>query len=716
MSNNFENFEEELKKGLESQNQESSSTSESSFDSLDFDFETVGAEQEESDEIEDSGEELFAAFREEAMAEENEEETQEVSDFFVSEGEEASLEVESEEIETASDDLFNFGASSESDEVEEGTEEVIEEIVEVASEEIIDEISEEVPADGMFNFGAADSDDSVAKSTENTEENALGFGNFGVVESVTGSDETGVSLAAETSENGMDISAAANDGGSPKPVKRIVRRAKPKKKRSIVGELFKIVLGGLFAFPLAHYIVWGIYLGTGKPAPGGLYPIPTPFIQESYRYVKDFPQIPQEYWKYVLYGFDPARDLAPEPKAEEVVTNESAPAAPIAEGQNPDTSGSEASFGENEEFGGFEMDEDEVAQTAAEYVKFRSGNLPEYDAAEVVLEFDPANTEAFQTAMLKVSFLKDGDDGKKLANVARDEMKNAVKGKKADALNEMVLPWLTKENHGKGIMITGKVEKVVKRGDFKITIVKVDGTEDKVKLISPKTIKNAKGKRYAFTGVIFDPDQDEKVESKKKDEVLIWRGLFKALPKRKAKKAVKDEAAPAEEVKADEAAPVEEAKSDEAAPVEEVKADEAAPAEEVKADEAAPVEEVKSDEAAPAEEVKADEAAPAEEVKSDEAAPVEEAKAEEAVPAEEVKSDEAAPAEEVKADEAAPVEEVKADEAAPAEEVKADEAAPVEEVKSDEAAPVEEAKAEEAAPAEETKADEAAPVEEAKAE
>ena len=595
MSNNFENFEEELKKGLESQNQESSSTSESSFDSLDFDFETVGAEQEESDEIEDSGEELFAAFREEAMAEENEEETQEVSDFFVSEGEEASLEVESEEIETASDDLFNFGASSESDEVEEGTEEVIEEIVEVASEEIIDEISEEVPADGMFNFGAADSDDSVAKSTENTEENALGFGNFGVVESVTGSDETGVSLAAETSENGMDISAAANDGGSPKPVKRIVRRAKPKKKRSIVGELFKIVLGGLFAFPLAHYIVWGIYLGTGKPAPGGLYPIPTPFIQESYRYVKDFPQIPQEYWKYVLYGFDPARDLAPEPKAEEVVTNESAPAAPIAEGQNPDTSGSEASFGENEEFGGFEMDEDEVAQTAAEYVKFRSGNLPEYDAAEVVLEFDPANTEAFQTAMLKVSFLKDGDDGKKLANVARDEMKNAVKGKKADALNEMVLPWLTKENHGKGIMITGKVEKVVKRGDFKITIVKVDGTEDKVKLISPKTIKNAKGKRYAFTGVIFDPDQDEKVESKKKDEVLIWRGLFKALPKRKAKKAVKDEAAPAEEVKADEAAPVEEAKSDEAAPVEEAKAEEAAPAEETKADEAAPVEEAKAE-------------------------------------------------------------------------------------------------------------------------
>ena len=705
MSNNFENFEEELKKGLESQNQESFSTSESSFDSLDFDFETVGAEQEESDEIEDSGEELFAAFREEAMAEENEEETQEVSDFFVSEGEEASLEVESEEIETASDDLFNFGASSESDEVEEGTEEVIEEIVEVASEEIIDEISEEVPADGMFNFGAADSDDSVAKSTENTEENALGFGNFGVVESVTGSDETGVSLAAETSENGMDISAAANDGGSPKPVKRIVRRAKPKKKRSIVGELFKIVLGGLFAFPLAHYIVWGIYLGTGKPAPGGLYPIPTPFIQESYRYVKDFPQIPQEYWKYVLYGFDPARDLAPEPKAEEVVTNESAPAAPIAEGQNPDTSGSEASFGENEEFGGFEMDEDEVAQTAAEYVKFRSGNLPEYDAAEVVLEFDPANTEAFQTAMLKVSFLKDGDDGKKLANVARDEMKNAVKGKKADALNEMVLPWLTKENHGKGIMITGKVEKVVKRGDFKITIVKVDGTEDQVKLISPKTIKNAKGKRYAFTGVIFDPDQDEKVESKKKDEVLIWRGLFKALPKRKAKKAVKDEAAPAEEVKADEAAPVEEVKSEEAAPAEEVKADEAAPAEEVKADEAAPAEEVKAEEAAPVEEAKADEAAPVEEAKADEAAPVEEVKADEAAPVEEAKAEEAVPAEEVKSEEAAPVEEVKAEEAAPAEEAKVEEAAPVEEVKAEEAAPAEEAKADEAAPVEEAKAE-----------
>ncbi len=506
---------------------------------------------------------------------------------------------------------------------------------------------------------------------EKTEGNAE-FDGLGVNAAAGGEIET--ESLKEGAEGENNVSEPGNEE-APKPVKRIVRRVKPKKKRSVVGELIKIVLGGLFAFPLAHYIVWGIYLGTGKPAPGGLYPIPTPFIQQSYRYAKDFPQIPEACWKYVLLGFDPARDLAPEPSKTEIAKNE-VPATPSTTDENAETVAGEVAFGENEEFGGFEMDESEVAQTAAEYVKFRSDNLPEYDAAEVALEFDPANIEAFQTAMLKVSFLKKGEDGKKLEDQARSKMKSSVKGKKADALNQTVLPWLTKENHGKGIMITGKVKKVVDRGDFKITIVKVDGTNKDVKLISQKSLKKAKGKRYVFTGVIFDPDQDEKIESKKKDEVLIWRGLFKSLPAKKVKKAKKDKDATLKTAPAVDATP-------EAAPAAEANL-EAAPAAEANS-ESAPAAEA-NPETVPAAEANP-ETAPAEEANL-EAAPAEEANSESAPAAE--ANPESAPAAEANP-ETVSAEEANL-EAAPAEEANL-EAAPVEEA-TPEAAPVEGANAE----------------------
>ena len=243
------------------------------------------------------------------------------------------------ETEASNDELFSFAQEDETVSAEEAPAEGLFNFGTPAEEPVQDAApAEEAPAEGLFNFGApaeepahdaAPEEEFVEEVVEETEEevsdeaSAFDFGGFAAAETSTSENaepsemnfaapsEEGIQASEENAtENPAESAAAAAE--APKPVKRIVRRAKPKKKHTVVGELIKIVLGALMAFPLAHYIVWGSYLAFGKPAPGGLYKFPTPFIQASYKYAKNFPNIPVEVWKYTMLGFDAERDLAPD--------------------------------------------------------------------------------------------------------------------------------------------------------------------------------------------------------------------------------------------------------------------------------------------------------------------------------------------------------------------------------------------------------------------
>ncbi|MDO4629330.1 MAG: hypothetical protein Q4C70_09125, partial [Planctomycetia bacterium] len=510
-------------------------------------------------------------------------------DFFnFGAAEETPEEVVTENVAETTEDFFNFGAAEETpEEAEEVAEEISEEVEEVAEyeevvtddvaeeyeeyEEIVeDEISEDVAEEVVTEevseeFMTEEVAEEITTETETPAEGGFDFLglNAEVTGEVTPSDNApaemdptaflGAAAGLETTEGTDAILSAAETSAeevaeAPKTVKKVIRRSRPKKKRSVLGELIKIVLGGLCAFPLAHYIVWGIYLGTGKPGPGGLYKIPTPFIQESYKYAKDFPQVPLEVWKYTLLGFDPARDLAPDPEPEGTPLIAQTPVIPqptdvitpentgeMAENADSLTENTNDEFAMGGDFAG-DFDDSAVDQFAAEAVKITSNNLPEYDAKEVVLDWNPANQDAFQTAMLKVSFLKDNEDSDALSKSVKTEMKKVCASENAQALNVAVFPSITKENHGKGVLVVGTIKTVLKRGDFNVLAVTLDGTDEEVKIIHPVKLKFLKkGAHCAFTGVIFDPEQDEKVSGK---EVLIWRGISTQVPKaKKVKKA-----------------------------------------------------------------------------------------------------------------------------------------------------------------------------------
>ncbi|MDO4858957.1 MAG: hypothetical protein Q4A17_13555, partial [Thermoguttaceae bacterium] len=436
--------------------------------------------------------------------------------------------------------------------------------------------AEEAPAEGLFNFGApaeepaqdaAPEEEFVEEVVEETEEevsdeaSAFDFGGFAAAETSTSENaepsemnfaapsEEGIQASEENAtENPAESAAAAAE--APKPVKRIVRRAKPKKKHTVVGELIKIVLGALMAFPLAHYIVWGSYLAFGKPAPGGLYKFPTPFIQASYKYAKNFPNIPVEVWKYTMLGFDAERDLAPDEPEVIPVENPRQVAQTAAPDQKPveETADESEEFGEDA-FNGFEMDEDEVNSAAAAATKFDSANIPEFDASMINPEWDPANLEAFQDTMMKISFLKKGDDFEK---VAKEKIAKFGSLKEAKELNKTMKPLLKKENHGKGVLVVGKIVKTSKISGKTVMTVKLKGLEKDVKIMGPAP-KNGKGKEFIFTGVVFDPTQDEAINAK---NVYIWRGIFKSVDKKKKEKEVKEAEPAAEEpAPADEPAP-----------------------------------------------------------------------------------------------------------------------------------------------------------------
>ncbi len=556
-----------------------------------------------------------------------------------------------EAVSETTDDLFNFNAPVEEVPVEEVAEEIVEEVMEevveaeeIATEEAVEEVTEEVE-EIIEEVAEEEISDETAEEVEaeemmeepitETEVSAEGgFDFMGLnAESTTdlaSSDDAPVDIlgsvagmaVTEVAEGLSAAETAVEEAGeAPKTVKKVIRRAKPKKKRSVVGELIKIVLGALCAFPLAHYIVWGIYLGTGKPGPGGLYKIPTPFIQASYKYAKDFPQVPLEVWKYTMLGFDPARDLAPDPEPVDaplvaqnpVVPQSTEVVAPENTGEmaeNADSFAEEADgeFAMGDDFAG-DFDDSAIDQFAAEAVKITSDNLPEYDAKEVVFDWNPANQDAFQTAMQKVSFLKDNEDSKALIKTAKEEMKKVCASANAQALNEAVIPFITKENHGKGVLVVGTIKTVLKRGDFNVLAVTLDGTDEEVKIIHPVKMKFLKkGAHCAFTGVVFDPEQDEKVSGK---EVLIWRGISTQVPK--AKKVKK-----AEKVKPADEKPTETPVVKEATPVADP-----APAETPTVEESAPVEAPAVEEATPAETPAVEEPAPAETPAVEEATPAE---------------------------------------------------------------------------------------------
>ena len=363
---------------------------------------------------------------------------------FASQAEEPAQEFTPSE-EAPADGFFNFASQAEEPTEAPAQEAPADGFFNFASqaEEPAEAPAQEAPADGFFNFAPqaeqaaedlapseeASADEFVEETTEAAEEvapeGAPAF-NFAVAGAAAESAEAGSAAEiAPATENPAESAAAGAEAA--KPVKRVVRRAKPKKKRSLVGELIKIVIGGLLAFPLAHYILWGSYLAFERPGEGGLFKIPTPFIQASYKYAKNFPSVPVAVWKYTMLGFDPARDLAPDPVTPEVKKEQ------VAKSEE-----------EVEIVTG--IDANEVLAPTNYAPIFDSAHLPEYDPATVEPEWDPANLEAFQDTMLKISFLKDGDE---LETQAKEKIAKFGSLKEAKKLNKTMKSLIKKENHGK---------------------------------------------------------------------------------------------------------------------------------------------------------------------------------------------------------------------------------------------------------------------------
>ncbi|MDO4585145.1 MAG: hypothetical protein Q4D62_13705 [Planctomycetia bacterium] len=252
------------------------------------------------------------------------EETRDAVDLFsVSESENAEETDETEEIEEVEEVEMEQDVSEESEESAE-SEEIVEETEE---EEESEDISETTSSEGEspWNWGAAPPEeppqDESPLQVEDRRvrcpgcEEAFYLSELIDVETgecldlaalvpamaTTTSDEETYALSASSPFGASAFSSetSVSEPTSAQPVRRVA--VSKKKKKSLAKEIFYVILGGLLAVPIAHYLAIPIQAYVQKVDKRGLLDIPTPFVPSTYGKVKDYPWVP----RWMLPGFDP---------------------------------------------------------------------------------------------------------------------------------------------------------------------------------------------------------------------------------------------------------------------------------------------------------------------------------------------------------------------------------------------------------------------------
>ncbi|MDO4576329.1 MAG: hypothetical protein Q4D98_14070, partial [Planctomycetia bacterium] len=428
------------------------------------------------------------------------------------------------------------------------------------------------------------------------------------------SDDTGYALAG----GGFGVSEASGTDGAAVPRKTVIHRSRPKKPRSVLKELIFVVMGGLMAVPIAHYLAIPIqkYIQQREDA-YGLFQFPTPGFPDTYKFQKKYPWVPT----CLLPGYDaealkvenleeedaPAKETKKAEKPAEE-TDDAAAEDDWVEGETDDSGEVEADVVNEEasaddDEGGFalagdftepelkeeddasgdlsamfgsrpgeeaapkpaapqpkeEPSEEPVEEPAAEEPAAESKeeskpepkaepkpaekkglteNLPEVKPEEVSpllagLATD-GSAEKLTAANLvaeKLTCLKSDDASLAVREQAVAALRKLAEDKGVvEKLNKAQVARLTAENHAQGIVFVGTVEKVASVKGMTALKVAFDATDKKVYVLSNEVGEVAEGKRYAFTGLVVDPNQDERVVVTSKKAPLVWRGLFVELP------------------------------------------------------------------------------------------------------------------------------------------------------------------------------------------
>ena len=337
---------------------------------------------------------------------------------------------------------------------------------------------------------------------------------------------------------------------------RKIRAPKPKKKQSMARMIISVIIGGLLAVPLAHYISIPIQVALGQHRYGLFKDFPTPGVPFTYKVgLKKHPWFP----KFLLPFYDAENPLhnpdLPDPEPEEAPAPEVKPADDVEKNsqphdwsQDPDTSGEAEKLMSDEPGdsttklfgGGLEKPAEEAEESTEEAADdvFSTREMPSYKAEEV----EPLLASIPETAA-EDTLTATEDVAKKLTVVAEDEAAKAVCDSGKEALKKLATAegaaetlgkageaLLKPENHGKGIVLVGKVVDEPKdvRG---LTVLKIqlDGTDKKIYVVHKHSGDFAKDKRYVMTGIVVDSDQDANCKVSKKGGVVIWRGLSEPL-------------------------------------------------------------------------------------------------------------------------------------------------------------------------------------------
>lgn len=394
--------------------------------------------------------------------------------------------------------------------------------------------------------------------------------------------------------------SSVSEGTTPSPVRRVA--VSKKKKKSLAKEIFYIVLGGLLAVPIAHYLAIPIQIYVQKVEKRGLLDIPTPFISSTYAKVKDYPWIP----RWMLPGFDPeihetanterkeshspSKKKSDKPTLEmesgdfstddedweeedfsestsleegtddsddfaltgdftEVETPAEEDSTGLADlfGARPDDApvatpatlpealplGTEEEETVPEESAPSETPETETAVTAdvpSESTPLQTLQPPVYTAADLETaqnalpaQFSPEGMESFCQLAKVLTFLSPTSVPEAAMQSIESRLKTLATEERV-VLNAAMVPLVTAENHGKGMVLAGTIEEPRKVRNLTAIPLKLDGMEKKLYIIHPDAGNFEAGKRYLFTGVVIDPNQDENAVVTAKKSPVVWRG------------------------------------------------------------------------------------------------------------------------------------------------------------------------------------------------
>lgn len=350
------------------------------------------------------------------------------------------------------------------------------------------------------------------------------------------------------------------------PRKTPVRKAAPRKKKSLVKEIIQVVIGGLISLPIVHILLLCI-MGDERNIPG----MPTPFFPSTYYHVQE----PAWNWMptWLLPGYDPAVHTSADFKNGEQAMRDavdgmlndvdeeadadanSSPDRAVMQTDEADDGGDDgaddndfigaASIDDGASETPFDPDFDPMADMDAN-LSDAGLDIPVLDEVDVAAEPEnafvpPAYGETELKAAMTVKKTSDlmalvekmtffdaekagtSENWKKGLDLFK---KNTQNVKNQENLNSAAMKAVTAKNFDSGVILSGTVKSVATKNGFQVVTITVDGNEKTpIAVISPTADASlVAGAKCVIGGVLLDASPYPELEAAAGGATAVWRG------------------------------------------------------------------------------------------------------------------------------------------------------------------------------------------------